>query len=86
MKDVPISKIALRNNVKWDAMFDSELELIQAMLMCDTTSNRPCKGYVYLDSFKQYYNKNGSLTSRQMIQLKRLAKNIYIHLKTNNNI
>lgn len=83
MKNVPISKISLSNNVKWDTLFDSESELIQAMLMCDTTSNSPCKGYVYLDSFRRYYNKNGSLTSRQMTQLKRLAKNIYIYLKTN---
>ena len=83
MKNVAISKIAL-NGAKWNELFDNEVELINAMFLCDTNGNyyERCRGYEYLESFKRYYNKNGSLSPKQLTQLKRLASAMYIHLKT----
>lgn len=83
MKNVVISTIAL-NGAKWNELFDNETELINAMYLCDTNENscKCCKGYVYLESFKRYYKKNGSLSPKQLTQLKRLASTMYVHLKT----
>ena len=32
-----------------------------------------CKGYEYIKGFRKYYQKNKTLTEKQMLQLKRLA-------------
>lgn len=48
------------------------------MLTCtEGTYWKLCKGYEFLDSFKKYCQKNGCLTEKQMIQLKRLAGEVY---------
>jgi len=71
---------------KWSDFYNSEEELIEDMLLCisDATNNlywKLVKGYEYIESFKKYYRKNGCLTEKQMIQVKRLAgeihKNVY---------
>lgn len=67
---------------KWTDYFDNEQELITYMLKTRTEQDiyytwALVKGYVYLDSFKKYYYKNGKLTDKQMTQLKRLAKEIW---------
>lgn len=71
---------------KWSDYYNSEEELIEDMMLCisDEKSNlywKLVKGYEYIESFKKYYRKNGCLTEKQMIQIKRLAgeihKNVY---------
>ena len=67
---------------KWDDFYDSESELIKEMLLCCSNTNdsecwKLCKGYEYIESFKRYYRKNGCLTEKQMVQVKRLAGEIY---------
>lgn len=71
--------------VKWDSIFDTEQELIEAMfhekVYTDTYEDgvpycQLCKGYEYIKSFRKYYTKNGRLTDNQMRQLKRLAVQI----------
>ena len=39
-----------------------------------------CKGYEFIKGFRKYYNKNGSLTEKQITQLKRLASEIAYHV------
>ena len=67
---------------KWSDFYNSESELIEDMLLCisDVTNNnywKLVKGYEYIESFKKYYRKNGYLTEKQMIQVKRLASEIH---------
>lgn len=67
---------------KWDDFYDSESELIEEMLLCCSDANNSeywklCKGYEYIESFKRYYRKNGFLTEKQVVQVKRLAGEIY---------
>lgn len=76
---------------KWTDYFDSEQELIIYMLKTRTEQDiyytwALVKGYVYLDSFKKYYYKNGKLTDRQMTQLKRLANEIWKQFNWENQI
>ena len=73
-------------SVKWTELYESEGALIADMLK--TKSNpkevpywRLVKGYEYIESFKRYYAKNGKLTDKQMVQLKRLAKNVHENVK-----
>ena len=68
---------------KWDSIFDSEEELVQALFhekVYTDENNVPmrkwCKGYEYIKGFRRYYKKNGNLTDAQMRQLKRLAHEI----------
>ena len=75
---------------RWDKIFESEDELIEAMfnekVEVDekTTPNwRLCIGYEYIKSFKEYYEKNGTLTEKQMRQLKRLAGEIAYRIYCN---
>lgn len=68
--------------MKWTDYYKTEQDLIDDMML--TLSDEKTayyyqlvKGYVYIDSFKKYYQKNGKLTDKQMIQLKRLASEVY---------
>lgn len=64
---------------KWNEIFDTEEELIEAMfnekVIVDPNypSYMVCKGYEYIKSFREYYKKHGYLTDKQMTQLKRIA-------------
>lgn len=70
----------VNKNVKWNDLFDSEQELIKYMFRCRVQGAQvPC-GYEYIASFQRYYIKNNTLTKKQMVQLKRLAKPIYAHV------
>lgn len=67
---------------KWTDFYNSEGELIQDMLRTCSDAHTALywqlvKGYEYIESFKRYYAKNGTLTDKQMIQLKRLAGEVY---------
>lgn len=69
--------------VKWDAIFDDEAELLQALFNPKVYTSKDkvpmhkwCKGYAYIEGFRKYYDKNGKLTDKQMTQLKRLASEI----------
>ena len=71
------------NPIKWDDIFDTEEELIQALFhekIYTDEDNVPmhkwCRGYDFIKGFRRYYNKHGKLTEKQMIQLKRLAGGI----------
>ena len=72
---------------KWDEIYDTEEELIddlfsEKVLTDEDTSLmcKVCKGYEFIKEFRKYYNKNGSLTEKQMTQLKRLASEIAYHV------
>lgn len=72
----------MKTSVKWTDLYSSEEELINDMLL--TKSNvkeypycQIVKGYEFIESFKRYYAKNHELTEKQMVQLKRLAKEIF---------
>lgn len=69
--------------VKWDSIYDDETELLQALFNPKVYTSKDkvpmtkwCKGYVYIEGFRKYYDKNGRLTEKQMTQLKRLAGEI----------
>lgn len=69
--------------VKWDSIFDTEEELIKALFhekiytdKDNVPMSKRCRGYEYIKGFRNYYKKNGRLTEKQMIQLKRLASEI----------
>ena len=71
------------NPIKWDDIFDTEEELIQALFhekIYTDEDNVPmhkwCRGYDFIKGFRRYYNKHGKLTDKQMTQLKRLASGI----------
>lgn len=85
MKQVSISEVKFNKGLKWSDLFDSEEELIHTMFKCKVRGSNPyqlVKGYEYIESFQRYYAKNGRLTEKQMVQLKRLAKAIYEHINT----
>lgn len=85
MKQVLISEVKFNKCLKWRDLFDSEGELIRTMFKCKVRGSNPyqlVKGYEYIESFQRYYAKNGRLTEKQMVQLKRLAKAIYEHINT----
>lgn len=64
---------------KWSDIYDNEQELIDDLLKLDFTNIKPT-GYEYLMSFQKRLNEGKSLTDNQIIQLKRLAKNIAFEL------
>lgn len=75
------------NKVKWDDIFDTEAELIEALFHEKVYTDEDgvpmykwCKGYAYIRGFRQYYKKNKTLTEAQMRQLKRLASEIAYHI------
>lgn len=67
----------------WNEIYDTEEELIQDLFnekVYTDEDNVPmyrwCKGYEFIKGFRKYYQKNGTLTEKQMTQLKRLASEI----------
>lgn len=85
MKNVSEFDISLKK-LSWDKLFDSEEELVEAMMGCpvERTASRHGlvpKGYEYIAGFQRYYAKNRCLTDKQMTQLKRLAKSVYVGIK-----
>lgn len=72
---------------KWDEIYDTEEELIKDMFHEKVLTNEDthllykwCKGYEFIRSFRAYYRKNGTLTDKQITQLKRLASEIAYHI------
>lgn len=68
--------------MKWTYFYNSEQELIEDMLKTKSNEkeyyyNQLVQGYMYIEGFKRYYAKNGTLTPKQMAQLKRLADAVY---------
>ena len=67
--------------------FDTEEELIKDLfsekVLTDEDTNlqyKICKGYDFIKGFRKYYQKNGTLTEKQLTQLKRLASEIAYHV------
>lgn len=80
------AKIQHGIKVSWDECYPNEQALVGAMMLCNadaTKSNRLVRGYEYIAGFQRYYRKHGTLTAKQMVQLKRLATAIYKHLNMN---
>ena len=76
---------------KWSDFYNSEQELIEDMLLCKSDEKsvpyfRLVKGYGFIESFKKYYRKNGYLTDKQMVQLKRLASEVYKNVYETNKL
>lgn len=68
--------------MEWQKYYKTEQELINAMLQSKSNPEnyqryQLVKGYIYIESFKKYYQKNNKLTDKQMTQLKRMAGEIY---------
>ena len=66
--------------LSWDELFDSEDELLSAMMKCPTIGGLVPRGFGYIEGFQRYYKKHGCLTPKQMSQLKRMAKFIYAYV------
>lgn len=85
MKKVDACTLSLKQ-VRWDELYDSEQELLESMMKCKTDANvyptyQLVRGYEYIGSFQKQYSRKGSLTEKQLTQVKRLAKSIYAHLR-----
>lgn len=68
-------------SLKWDLIYDTEEELVNDMFnekihVENVPFYKLCKGYEYIKSFRKYYTDCGTLTEKQMRQLKRLAAEI----------
>lgn len=81
------SRTGNMEKIKWNDIYDTEAELINDMFHEKIkVDNEPlyqrCRGYEYIRGFRKYYQRNGNLTDKQMMQLKRLsteiAWNIYV--------
>lgn len=68
-----------RDKVTWTDMYDDEQELIDDLLKIDINIYKyKCyKAYQYVKEFQKYYIENGTLTSKQLTQLKRISKEIF---------
>ena len=71
--------------MRWNDYYKTESELINAMLQSKSNPEnyqryQLVKGYEYIESFKKYYKNNGNLSEKQILQLKRMAGNIYKNL------
>lgn len=73
-------RITEDTKISWHVLFEDEDDLIKHMLLCNVSGQHAIRGYEYIKSFQNFYIKNGYLTTKQMTQLKRLAKAIYLHL------
>lgn len=68
--------------MRWNEIYATEEELIADMLKTksDVKSvpyGKLIRGYEFIESFKRYYKTHGTLTEKQMLQLKRLAHEVY---------
>jgi hypothetical protein len=66
-------------NQKWNELFNSEKELVEALVKIDIDlyKSRYCKGYEFIDGFIKRIKGGKELTEKQIIQLKRLSNEIY---------
>ena len=84
MKDKrQITDAIVAGGTKWNAIYDSEEELIQDLLRSDKYEQRYTMGRGYLESFKKQIMNGRTLTPKQMTMLKRLAKEIYKNVHWN---
>ena len=69
------------NGKKWNEMFDSEAELIEALKNMDTIKahDNGYNGMSYLYSFNRMVKENKPLSPKQLTQLKRLASEVYCY-------
>lgn len=63
---------------KWDQLFKSEQDLLTALQLLNVTQYRE-NGCDYIASYQKQLHSGKQLTSKQVTQLKRLAKFIYNH-------
>ena len=84
MLNINVTNITIRGvrygKPKWNEMFITETDLLNALyqLNCNTYSENGCE---YVKGFQTVLHKGGSLTPKQLTQLKRVAKFIFIHYK-----
>lgn len=66
---------------KWSDMYDSEEELVQELIQIDTNrfGQRRMKGGQYVESFQKQLQSGKDLSSKQLTQLKRIAKWVKIY-------
>jgi hypothetical protein len=64
---------------KWNELFKTEQELINALVTVDITTykKRYLKGYQFIESFQKWVNSGKELSPKQLTQLKRLAQELY---------
>lgn len=67
--------------IKWNQVFNSEEEIIEALKMVYIPKNRTAppytfRGYAYIYSFAYYVQKGWTLSAKQMTQCKRNALEI----------
>lgn len=70
----------LHGSVKWSDLFEDEKDLISNMMLCKVTGKYPVMGYGYITSFQKQIAEGKELSKKQITQLKRLARAIYLHL------
>lgn len=75
-----INNVIARGKVKWDEIYDSESELLNDLVASGDYERKYTKGYAYLESFKKQYLAKGTLSDKQMVQLKRLAQEVYTNV------
>lgn len=69
--------------VHWDMVYDTEDELVADLFHEKIYTDEDnvsiyamCRGYEYIKGFRRYYKKHGTLTEKQISQLKRMAAEI----------
>lgn len=69
--------------VSWNDVYDTEEELVRDLFNNKIYTDEDkvpmhmwCKGYEFVKGFRKYYEKNDTLTEKQMTQLKRMASEI----------
>ena len=66
---------------KWTDFYNTEEELIDDMLITYTNAHKDldklCKGYKYINCFKEYWFRHDELTPNQLAYVKKLAPEIY---------
>lgn len=71
---------ALIGKCRWNEIYDSEEELVSDLMKSGNYQRKGTKGYVYLESFKKTVADGKELSAKQMIQLKRLSREVYINV------
>ena len=61
--------IQLQSRVKWSDLYKSEQDIIKDLMQVDYETGM-------IAGLKNYYLKNNTLSNKQMVQLKRLSKEI----------